>query len=139
MSVTVAIDVEIKSSIERVWHALTDSATLSRWMMFETHDFQPVVGHTFQLRMEPDPSWSVVVDCQVLEVDEPHRLVYSWIVPSQGHHTTVTWTLEETPGGGTRLRLEQSGFADEAKQEIGGAKQGWRRMLDNLESLLSTP
>jgi len=50
----------------------------------------PVVGHRFQFRMQPDPSWSVVVDCEVLEVEKPRRLSYTWVVAAQSHHTTVT-------------------------------------------------
>lgn len=138
MSETVSLDVELSSPIERVWHALTDSATLSKWMMFETKDFRPVVGHTFQFRMEPDPNWTVIVDCEVLVVDEPHRLSYTWEVESESHHTTVTWTLTESEDGGTRLHLEQSGFRSEAKQEIGGAKSGWLHMLEQLRNLLAS-
>jgi len=138
MSETVALDVELKSPIERVWQALTDPATLSKWMMFETKDFRPVVGHKFQFRMEPDPSWSIVVDCEVLVVDEPRRLSYTWVVEAQAHTTTVTWTLEESESGGTRLHMEQSGFRSEAKQEIGGAKASWTKMLQQLEALLAS-
>src|SRR5690606_10536311 len=138
MSETVALDVELKSPIERVWQALTDPATLSKWMMFETKDFRPVVGHKFQFRMEPDPSWSIVVDCEVLVVDEPRRLSYTWVVEAQAHTTTVTWTLEEPESGGTRLHMEQSGFRSEAKQEIGGAKASWTKMLQQLEALLAS-
>lgn len=138
MSETVALDVELKSPIERVWQALTDPATLSKWMMFETKDFRPVVGHKFQFRMEPDPSWSIVVDCEVLVVDEPRRLSYTWVVEAQAHNTTVTWTLEESESGGTRLHMEQSGFRSEAKQEIGGAKASWTKMLQQLEALLAS-
>lgn len=50
MSETVSLDFELKSPIERVWHALTDPATLSQWTFFETNDFQPVVGHRFHFR-----------------------------------------------------------------------------------------
>src|SRR5690625_3072193 len=110
MGETVSLHVELDSPIKQVWRALTDAATLSKWMMFEAKDFLPVVGHKFQFRMEPDPSWSVVVDCEVLVVDEPHRLSYTWVVESQSHHTTVTWTLTESEDGGTGLHLEQSGF-----------------------------
>lgn len=138
MSETVSLDVTLKRPIERVWQALTDPATLSEWMMFETKDFQPVVGHKFQFRMAPDPNWVVVVDCEVLDVDEPHRLSYSWVVESQGHRTTVTWTLAETDDGGTQLHLEQSGFRSEAKQEFGGAKSAWAQMLDKLQNLLDS-
>ena len=139
MSETVVLDFELKSPIERVWHALTDSATLSKWMLFTSNDFEPVVGHAFQFREAPD--WTGVVACEVIEVDKPHRLSYTWVSGGEGnlpHSTVVTWTLTEAEGGVTRLHLEQSGFRSEAKQEIGGAKYGWMSMLDQLQSLLAS-
>jgi len=139
MSETVVLDVELKSPIERVWNALTDSATLSRWMLFKTNDFQPVVGHAFQFREAPD--WDGIVECEVLEVDKPHRLSYTWGGGGGENRppnsTVVTWTLTEAEGGFTRLHLEQSGFRGDARQEIGGAKYGWKNMLDQLQSLLA--
>ena len=139
MSETVALDFELKSPIDRVWHALTDSATLSKWMMFKVNDFKPVVGHTFQFR--ESPGWTGIIDCEVIEVDEPHKLSYSWasdqLGPSnQQYSTVVTWTLTEEAGI-TRLHLEQSGFPAEAKQEIGGARYGWTNMLEALQSHLA--
>ena len=139
MSETVVLDVEVKSPIERVWHALTDSATLSKWMLFKSNDFKPVVGHAFQFREAP--GWTGIVDCEVTEVDKPNRLSYTWVSGGESnlqHSTVVTWTLTEAEGGVTRLHLEQSGFRSEAKQEIGGAKYGWMSMLDQLQSVLAS-
>lgn len=138
MTETVVLDFELKSPIERVWHALTDSTTLAKWMLFKSNDFQPVVGHTFQFREAP--GWTGVVDCEVTEVDKPHRLSYTWVSGPEsnpGHATVVTWTLTEAEDGITRLHLEQSGFRSEAKQEIGGARYGWMAMLDQLKSVLA--
>lgn len=138
MSETVVLDVELKSPIERVWNALTDSATLSKWMLFTSNDFKPVVGHAFQF--SGAPGWSGVVNCEVIEVDKPSRLSYSWASGGAGaapHATVVTWTLTAAEGGVTRLHLEQSGFRGDAKQEIGGAKYGWTSMLDQLQGLLA--
>ena len=138
MSETVVLDVELKSPIERVWNALTDSATLSRWMLFKSNDFRPVVGHTFQFR--DAPGFEGAIDCEVTEVDEPHRLSYRWVTAGQDdqpHSTVVTWTLTEADDGVTQLHLEQSGFRSEAKQEIGGARYGWMSMLDELQNVLS--
>lgn len=140
MSESVVLDVELKSPIERVWSALTDSDTLSKWMLFKANDFQPVVGHAFQFR--ESPGWDGVVDCEVIEVDEPRRLAYTWVSDQVGpsnlkQSTVVTWTLSEAEGGVTRLRLEQSGFDSAAKQEIGGAKYGWTSMLDQLQAILN--
>lgn len=139
MSETVKLDYELNSDVNRVWSALTDSATLAKWMLFKVNDFKPVVGHTFQFREAP--GYDGVVECEVLEVDEPRRLSYTWVAPGLDgapSPTVVTWTLAEDEGGGTRLRLEQSGFRTDAKQEIGGAKYGWTSMLDQLKTVLAS-
>ena len=66
------------------------------------NDFKPVADHQFKLRGD----WGSV-DCQVLKI-EPHKtLSYSWA--AHGLESIVTWTLTPTSGG-TRLRMEQSGF-----------------------------
>jgi uncharacterized protein YndB with AHSA1/START domain len=137
MSETVMLDVELKSPIERVWRALTDPAQLSKWMMFEASDFKPVVGHRFQFRTAAMGGWNGIIDCEVLQVEAPRRLSYTWVGGPQAMQvdTTVVWTLTEGEGG-TRLHLEQSGFPSELKQAIGGARYGWTRMLEQLQNLL---
>lgn len=90
---------------ERVWAALTDSAALAAWLM--PNDFAPRLGHRFQFRTKPAPGFDGIVDCQVLEIEPPRRLVYSWA--GGGIDTRVIWTLEEA-GSGTRLVLEHRGF-----------------------------
>ncbi len=139
MSETVVLDFEIKSPIERVWHALTDSTMLSEWMFFDPNDFRPVVGHRFQFHGKPSTGWTMAIDCEVLEADEPRRLSYTWATEgwSGPHRTTVTWTLTESGKGVTQLHLEQSGFDSQAKQEIGGAQYGWMHQLNQLKSLLA--
>jgi uncharacterized protein YndB with AHSA1/START domain len=140
VSETVSLDFELKSPVERVWHVLTDSGTLSKWTLFETDDFRAVVGHKFQFRGKAESGWTGVVDCEVLTVDEPRQLSYTWVTQVGGgrlHQTTVTWTLTSAETGATRLHLEQSGFDRAAKQEIGGAKYGWTHMVAQLQSLLA--
>ena len=138
MRESVSLDYEIKSPIERVWHALTDSATLSRWTFFEVEGFQPIVGRKFQFHGKAATGWTGIVDCEVLEADKPHRLSYTWVTTGQigQHHTTVTWTLTESDDGVTQLHLEQRGFDSEAKQEISGAQYGWTHQLNQLKNLL---
>jgi uncharacterized protein YndB with AHSA1/START domain len=91
--------------IERVWAALTDAAALSQWLM--PNDFQPRLGHRFQFRTKPAPGFDGIVDCEVLEMNPPQRLVYSW--KGGGVDTLLTWTLTPDPAG-TRLRLDHTGF-----------------------------
>jgi uncharacterized protein YndB with AHSA1/START domain len=136
---TVSLDFELKSPIDRVWQALTDSETLSKWMMFDAENFEPVVGKRFRFRGKPATGWTGVIDGEVLEVERPHRLAYTW-VGGPGNlvvHTRVTWSLTEAEGGVTRLHLEQSGFPVELKPAIVGARYGWTHMLEQLRSLLA--
>lgn len=132
MKSDVSLDFQFKSPIERVWFALTDSKTLSKWLM--ENDFKPVVGHKFQFRTEPTEWWNGIVDCEVLEVNEPHPLTYTWV--SGTENTTVTWTLEQAADGTTLLHLDQTGFSG-AAQAIEGAKYGWMKMCNQVENVLA--
>lgn len=117
---------------EKVWRALTQGPLIEAWLM--QNDFEPVVGHVFTLRSKPVPNWNGIIDCKVLEVDPPKRLSYTW--GSMGLGTVVTFTL--TPAqGGTQLRMEQTGFADDKGPNYQGAKYGWARFLENLEKTVA--
>jgi uncharacterized protein YndB with AHSA1/START domain len=92
---------------ERVWAALTNSDALAAWLM--PNDFMPRLGHRFQFRTAPVERFKFdgIVSCEVLEIEPPSRLVYSWV--GGGIDTRVAWTLQEQ-GKGTRLVLEHQGF-----------------------------
>ena len=136
MSETVTVDAEFTSAIERVWAALTDPTSYSRWMFFQADHFKPVVGHRFQFRSEPGPGWDGIVDAEVLRADPPHHLSYTWV--SGVLHTTVSWTLTTREDGGTSLHLEQTGFPADARREIGGAHYGWTKMAEQLRDWLAS-
>lgn len=137
MSESVQLDYTINTSIEKVWQTITESETMSKWMMFKSNDFKPEIGHEFHL--SGAQGYDQVIQCKVIEIDEPHKLAYTWSAPGvdgQQSETLVTFTLAEVSGG-TSLTLVQSGFRPEARQEIGGAKYGWQRMLGELEKVLA--
>jgi uncharacterized protein YndB with AHSA1/START domain len=98
------------------------------------NDFKPIVGHKFQFRTEPSQWWDGIVNCEVLEVDEPHRLSYTWVGGSES--TTVTWTLKQAADGTTHLHLDQTGFSGE-EQAFNGAIYGWQRMTNQLEKVVA--
>jgi uncharacterized protein YndB with AHSA1/START domain len=91
----------------RVWEALTSRDALAAWFM--PNDFKPVVGHrfTFQARPFRAMGFDGTVRCEVLELDPPRRMVWSWA--GGNIDTTVTFTLEPVAEG-TRLRMHQVGF-----------------------------
>jgi uncharacterized protein YndB with AHSA1/START domain len=131
MNPIVSLDFQFTSPIEKVWHALTDTKTLAKWIM--DNDFKPIVGHKFQFRTEPTQWWDGIVNSEVLEVDEPHKLSYTWV--GGGINTTVTWTLKHLDGT-TYLHLEQTGFERE-DHAYNGAKYGWSKMGGELEKVLA--
>ncbi|EON72302.1 SRPBCC family protein [Lysinibacillus sphaericus] len=136
MKSDVSLDFKFTSSIEQVWNALTDSDTLAKWIW--KNDFKPLVGHQFQFRAEPNEWWDGIVDCKVLEVNEPHLLSYTWA--SAGESTTVTWTLTKDSDGTVLLHLDQTGFSEETKAREGaieGAKYAWMNMSEQLEKVLA--
>ncbi|WP_405174017.1 SRPBCC domain-containing protein [Paenibacillus sp. FSL H8-0260] len=136
MNPDVSLDFQFTSSIEKVWNALTDSDTLAKWIW--SNDFKPVVGHKFQFRVEPNEWWDGIIDSEVLVVDEPHTLSYTW--NSAGESTTVTWTLSQDSEGKVNLHLDQSGFSEETKARQGaieGAKYAWTNMGGQLEKALA--
>ncbi len=109
---------------EQVWEALTDPAALAEWLM--PGDFKAVVGHRTELRCAPHAAFDGVVLLEVLRVDRPRVLSYSWKAGDIRVPTIVTYTLTRLPNGHTRLRLEHAGFtADNGRTMHPLLKAGW--------------
>ena len=124
---SVVVEREMQHPPEKIWRALTESSLIEEWLM--KNDFQPVVGHRFNLRAD----WGAV-DCQVLAVEPNKTLSYTW--GAYGLGSVVTWTLTPTSTG-THLRMEQSGFRPDQPQYYEGAKGGWPRFFAALEQVLA--
>jgi uncharacterized protein YndB with AHSA1/START domain len=116
---------------ERVWTVLTESAAIESWLM--PNDFEPRLGHRFTFRTNPLPAanFDGIIHCEVVEIDPPRRLAYTWI--GGGVSTKVTYRLEPE-GESTRLYFEHSGFdLDNPVDKMahysmgGGWKDCWER------------
>jgi uncharacterized protein YndB with AHSA1/START domain len=55
------------------------------------------------------PGWRGIVDCEVLEVDAPRLLRYSWTGDEGAAPTFVAYRLEPAAGG-TRFTWEHTGL-----------------------------
>lgn len=117
---------------DRVWRALTEPRAIARWLM--DNDFQPVLGHRFTFRAKPQPGWDGVTYCEVIELDPPRRLAYTWRggdgkAGPPTLDTIVRFTLAPE-GGGTRLTLEHTGFSGLKSVLVSFMmKAGWKKML----------
>lgn len=134
---SLVVERQISHSPEKVWRALTQSHLIEDWLM--PNNFQPVVGHKFNLRADPMPHWNGVTDCEVLAIEPGRLLSYSWNSSGEeaGRLTTVvTFTLTST-NGGTHLRMEQSGFRSDNEQNFQGARYGWQKFLGELDRVVA--
>ena len=134
----IEVDQFLAQPPDRVWRALTDPALLARWLM--PNDFQPVPGHRFTFRTDPVPEhgFDGIVHCQVLDLDPPRLVRFSWRTAQLD--TTVTWRLA-AEGAGTRLFIRHEGFADGDPAQTATMRilgRGWRGHLGRrLDALLS--
>ena len=98
---------------QTVWRALTDPTLIPRWTTTgaggRPEGFATTVGAKFRYVAKPKPGWSGIVECEVLESDEPTMLRYSWADPGGGEVTEVAYRLE-AHGDGTRFTYEHTGF-----------------------------
>jgi uncharacterized protein YndB with AHSA1/START domain len=124
---SVVVEREMAYPPEKIWRALTQPQLIAEWLM--KNDFEPVVGHHFDLRAD----WGTV-QCRVVAVEPNKTLSYTWA--AYGLESVVTWTLTPTSAG-TRLRMEQSGFRQDQEQAYQGATYGWQRFVGALEQVLA--
>jgi uncharacterized protein YndB with AHSA1/START domain len=135
----IEVDQFLSRPPEQVWQALTDPALLARWLM--PNDFRPAVGHQFTFRTEPVPEhgFDGTVHCQVLDLDPPRLLRFSWRGGTLD--TVVSWRLVPE-GAGTRLLITHDGFddADPAQRlTMGIMGGGWRgHLVERLSALLDS-
>ncbi|MEY3210104.1 MAG: hypothetical protein RIT28_585 [Pseudomonadota bacterium] len=130
---TLSFELDLHHSPQKVWRALTDPALLSEWLL-------PVVGlklelgAAFSFQSQPMPGWDGRVRCTVLEIEAHKTLRYAWVVGELD--TVVTFSITPTPTG-TRLSVVHEGFKPEQKQNLGGARYGWKMMSERLITLLA--
>ena len=130
---SISFEFDLRHSPKKVWRALTDPTLLAEWLL-PAIDFKLEPGAAFTFKTQPYPGWDGTVQCRILEIDEPRRISYAWVVVDLD--TVVTFTLTPTESG-TRLSLVQSGFKPEQKQNFGGARYGWKMMGGKLVDLLA--
>lgn len=128
---------------EQVWRALASREAMTQWLM--PNNFAPVPGHKFTFQAQPMGDWDGVVHCEVLEIDPPRRLRYSWVGGSAANgkygsllDSVVTWTL--TPHAtGTQLLMEHSGFRSPDNDFAFGAMSGgWVHVLEKIERAVAS-
>ena len=129
----------IRAEPQAVWDAWTKPEHMRKWscpapggVQDLTCDFR--VGGAYELAMQVEGN-SYTAFGTYREIDEPHRLVYTWDWREEDHRVGETVvTVEFSPvDGGTEVVLVHDGFpAEEARQ---GHEEGWGACLMHFETL----
>jgi uncharacterized protein YndB with AHSA1/START domain len=91
MKLDVRLEELLPHPVEAVWGVLTDAAAISDWLMV-TNDFEPRVGAHFRMKRQhlSADGW---VRAEVLELEPPRRMVWSWSVDEVSPPTRVAFEL----------------------------------------------
>jgi uncharacterized protein YndB with AHSA1/START domain len=124
---------------EKIWRALSEARLIEQCLM--KNDFEPRLGAHFTFRAKPMGNWNGIVRCEVTTFDPPRRLAYSWKGGSAGNpnygsalDSVVEWVLAPEPGG-TRVRMEHSGFGPRNEFAFVAMSGGWPQGLERLEQI----
>ncbi|HEX4705024.1 MAG TPA: SRPBCC domain-containing protein [Pseudonocardiaceae bacterium] len=122
------LSVHIKAAPETVFPYFTEATRYAQWMG-SAATLEPVPGGIYRVSM----SGGVEAVGRFLEIDPPHRVVFTWgwthdmaVAPGS---TRVVVTLAEE-GGGTRVVLRHHGLPDDEQREH--HCKGWTMYLDRL-------
>jgi uncharacterized protein YndB with AHSA1/START domain len=103
------------------------------WLM--DNDFEPRIGKRFTLHSRRIPpgerGW---VECEVLELEAPNRMLWSWIHGEGAPPTQVEFRLDSIDGG-TRLTLSHTGAIDPLVRSR--LQEGWPAKLADLREHLT--
>ena len=130
-------EIYIRTTPERLWEAITDSETRSKYNfgLRISSDWTP--GSRYEMG-HPDSN-ELLGEGENLEVDPPRRLVQSMValwsedVKSEGT-SRVTWEIEPI-GDSCRLTVTHDELREDANDELYG---GWPMILSGLKTWLET-
>ena len=125
-----------------VWAALTDPDQLREWwgphgFTAPSVDFDPEVGRSYRIAMQPPDDDVFVLSGEFREVDAPARLSYTfrWDPPDPDDRETVATLALEGRGDETDVLLTQDEFATEERRALHEA--GWTEGFERLEQVLA--
>jgi uncharacterized protein YndB with AHSA1/START domain len=125
----------------RVWRALTNAEELGAWFGASFAGATIAPGARVTGRITNPGYEHVVLDLIIEEMVPEHRFAWRWhphaiergVDYSAEPRTLVAFTLEDAPGGGTLLRVVESGFdgipAARRATAFAGNSGGWRAQM----------
>jgi uncharacterized protein YndB with AHSA1/START domain len=137
--------VVLKAPRARVWRALADSGEFGEWFGVKL-DGPFVAGEPSTGRITHPGYEHIQWHAWVEKIEPQKRFSFRWhpygIDPkvdySKEPTTLVEFTLEDAPGGGTLLKLVESGFdripAHRRDEAFRMNRKGWAAQMDNIQA-----
>lgn len=138
MSVTtIKKSIFIQASPEVVWSFIAEADKLGQWFHPAAADLEE--GKPYALLGDVTDPDSRMCWGEVLKLDRPSSLIYTFSLKPMGDAiTTVSWTLEAAAGG-TRLTLLHEGMGDATKDSGFGflfaLDAGWDKHFEKLRAV----
>lgn len=130
----IVFEIEIEAPPEKVWAKLTSLEGMNEWFSKKlTFEFR--VGGRFQMDVSIPGDGDFTFFGEVVTIDPPHELAFTWIEQEKGKNpwpvaTLVSFKLQPSQRG-TLVRLTHSGFdeleGELARREYEGHIEGWAR------------
>jgi uncharacterized protein YndB with AHSA1/START domain len=130
----------LKATPRDVFQAWTDPRLLQQWLcpgrgVVGEVTCDPVVGGQYRLVMVFDHG-AYEVTGEYLEVDPPHRLVFTWFTDrTAGQHTQVTVTIRPD-GDLTEMTIVHERLPGDRYRD--SASWAWANVVDRLDRILTT-
>jgi uncharacterized protein YndB with AHSA1/START domain/DNA-binding transcriptional ArsR family regulator len=130
-------EIYIRTTPERLWEAITDSETRTKFQFGNRISSDWTPGSRFEVTNPGAPG--VLGEGQNLEIDPPRRLVQTMValwgedVKSEGT-SRITWEIEPV-GDSCRLTVTHDQLREGANEQLYG---GWPMILSGLKTWLET-
>ena len=137
MSRTQIYEVFIRTTPAALWRALLDPEMTRKYFHGTLVRTTAKPGTAIVYEM---PSGAVAVEGEILEADEPRRLVHTWIVKYDPElateRSTVTWEIEQRGEVCKLTATHELTNAPKVAKHVGS--EGWSHVLSGLKTLLET-
>ena len=84
----------LDAPVSKVWKAITDKNEMKQWY-FNLADFKAEIGFTFQFMGGPEEGIQYLHVCEVTEVVNERKLMYSWRYEGYAGISYVSFELNE--------------------------------------------
>lgn len=130
----------LKATPQDVFEAWTDPRLLQQWLcpdpgVVAEATCDPVIGGRYRLVMVFDHG-AYEVTGEYLEVNPPHRLVFTWLTNRTAGQTTQVTVTIRPDGDLTELTITHERLPSDSYRNA--ARSAWANVVDRLDRILAT-